>query len=90
MESSASPNKPVKVFRARGITASVFANQTKNGEPFHKICLQRTYWDGKNYQTSDTFGKDEVPVALFLLVQAWQFVLTTDEAAKKDASDDKE
>ena len=89
MEATASKNKPVKVFRVRGITASIFANQTKNGDAFHKICLQRTYWDGEKYQTSDTFGRDEVPIALHLMMQAWQFVLTTEEAAKKDASEEK-
>ncbi len=86
MDSSASPKGPVKVFRARGITASIFANQSKKGDAFHKVCLQRTYWDGEKYRTSDTFGRDEVPIALHLMMQAWQFVLTTEEAAKKDAS----
>ena len=89
MESSASSNKPVKVFRVRGITASVFANQTKKGDAFHKVCLQRTWWDGDKYRTSDTFGRDEVPVALHVLMQAWQFVMTTEEAAKREASEDK-
>ena len=89
MDSSAPSNKPVKVFRVRGITASVFANQTKKGDAFHKVCLQRTYWDGEKYQTSDTFGRDEVPVAQHVLMQAWQFVLTAEEAAKKSASEKK-
>lgn len=86
MEKSNSNRKPVKVFRSRGVTASVFVNQSKNGDVFHKVCLQRTWWDGENYQTSDTFGRDEAPVAVLLMVQAWQFILQTEEAAKKEAA----
>ena len=86
MESSNNNRKPVKVFRSRGVSASVFANQSKKGEPFYKVCLQRTYWDGENYKSSDTFGRVEAPVAVLLMLQAWQFVLQTAAAAKKDAS----
>lgn len=88
MESSNSNRKPVKVFKARGITASVFANQSKKGETFHKVCLQRTYWDGKEFQTSDSFGRDEVPIAMLLMLQAFQHQLQIEEAAKKESSDE--
>ena len=88
MESSKS-RKPVRVFKARGITASVFANQSKKGDPFYKVCLQRTYWDGENFQTSDSFGRDEVPVAVLMLQEAWQYVLQTEAQSKKeDASEE--
>ena len=88
MENPNSNRKPVKVFKARGMTASVFANQTRNGETFHKVCLQRTYWDGKEYQTSDSFGRDEVPIAMVLMLQAFQYQLQIEEAAKKDSSEE--
>jgi len=40
------PSKPVKTFRLRGISVSVFANQAKSeGRDivFHKVSVQRTY-----------------------------------------------
>ena len=81
--------KPVQVFKARGISASVFENETKKGESFYKICLQRTYWDGEAFQTSDSYGRDDVPLAMSLMQQAWQYVIQAEEADKKKASEEK-
>ena len=84
MESSTT-NKPVQVFRAKGISASVFLNHSQDGYPFYKVCLQRTYRDGENYRTSDTFSRDEIPIAIRKLEQAWDFVLKAEEEAKQEA-----
>jgi len=86
MENSQSTNKPLKVFRARGITASVFAYTSKDDVCFHKVCLHRTYRVGKEWRTTDTFARDEAPVAMHLMLEAWQFILDTEEAEKKNAS----
>jgi len=88
MDNSQSTNKPLRVYRARGITASVFCYSTKEGGCFHKVCLHRTYRDGKQWRTSDTFGRDEAPVAMHLMQKAWQFILDTEEAEKKNASEE--
>ena len=88
MESSNS-KKPVKVFKAKGITASIFGNLTKAGDTFYKTCLQRTWFDGENYQTSDSFGRDEIPVAVLMLQKAHEYVLETEETAKKKVSEEK-
>ena len=89
MESSSKPNGPVQVFKARSVSASVFANRTKEGQSFHKACLQRTYWDGQKYQVSDSFGRDDIPIAVRQLEQAFDFILATEEAAKKKAAEEK-
>lgn len=89
--SSASENhKPVKVFRLRGISASVFANRAKSGErnvTFHKVSLQRTYRDGDSYKTTTSFSRDDLPIAGHLLKQAWAFVL---DAESRRGSDEDE
>ena len=59
MESSTKLNGPVKVFRVNAVSASVFANQTKDGETFYKVALQRTYKTDDGYKTSDSFRWDE-------------------------------
>ena len=44
MSDSTDSNKPIKSFRLRGITASVFENETEEGKRnFFKVTLQRSY-----------------------------------------------
>lgn len=77
--------KPVKVFRARGIHASVFANRvTSNGGEFtmHKVNLQRVFKDGDEFKHVSNFGRDEIPIARMLLERAYEFIVEQEEAAK--------
>lgn len=78
------PTKPVKVFRVRGVSASVFQNQsTADGRDavFYKVALQRTYKDGKEFKTTSSFGRDDLPVARHVLQQAWEFILGAESSA---------
>ena len=62
--------KPIKVFRSRGISASVFANHAKSDGRdivFHKVSLQRTFKDGDEWKTTTSFGRDDLPIARLLL-----------------------
>ncbi len=75
---------PLATFRSRNLSASVFANESKNGGTFHTVTLERAYKDAdENWQHSSSFLRDEVPVAKHLLVQAWSYVLQQ-EATKKE------
>lgn len=91
MATSKDSVKPVHVFRLRGITASVFANvaETKNGDiTFHKVSIQRTYKDGKEFKSTTSFGRDDLPIVRLLSDRAWQFILDTE--AKRGRDDDAE
>ncbi|REK08649.1 MAG: hypothetical protein DWQ37_20135 [Planctomycetota bacterium] len=82
--------KPVKVFRHRGVSASVFENQSKNADrpvTFHKVSLQRTYKDGDAFKTTTSFGRDDLPVCMHVMQQAWAYVL---DAESKRGSDDED
>jgi hypothetical protein len=71
-------NKPVQVFRARGVRASLFANHVQNDGReivFHKVALARVYREGDAFKTTYSLGRDDLPVAQFLLQKAWQFIL---------------
>lgn len=81
--------KPVKVFRHRGVSASVFENKTKVGDrsvTFHKVSLQRTYKDGEAFKTTSSFSRDDLPVCRHVLNQAWQFILEAE--SKRAGADD--
>ena len=76
---------PVMTFRHRNISASVFANEGKNGGAFYSVTLEKGFKDAEgNWQHGSSFLRDEVPVANHLLDQAWGYVLEQ-EAKRKDA-----
>ncbi len=80
--------KPVKVFRLRGVTASVFANQAKSEGrdiTFHKVSVQRIYKDGDEWRTTTNFGRDELPIAQLLMSRAWEFILDAEASHTVDA-----
>ena len=84
-ESAATPNavKPVKVFRLRGIAASVFANSTEvDGRQvsYHKVTVQRTYRDGDEFKTTTSYGRDDLPIVSLLVARAWEFILDAEAA----------
>jgi len=75
---SQASNKPVKVFRIRGVSASVFENQSRSEGrdlTFFKVSLQRTYKDGNEFKSTSSFSRDDIPVARHLLQEAWEFIL---------------
>lgn len=81
--------KPVQTFRLRGISASVFENHATSGDrdvKFHKVSLQRTYKDGDEFKTTTSFGRDDLPIAMHVLHQAWQFILET-ESGRANSDD---
>ena len=83
-------NKPVKTYRLRGISVSVFENHAKSGDrdvTFHKVSMQRTYRDGDEWKTTTSFGRDDLPVAGLLLKRAWEFVLETESSRSKEDSE---
>jgi hypothetical protein len=83
-KNQAAPNKPVKTFRLRGISASVFLNETyQEGQPmrFYKVSLQRTFRQNGEFKHNSSFGRDEIPVAVHVLQQAWAYILEIENAS---------
>lgn len=77
-------NKPVKTFRLRGISASIFQNETyRDGQParFYKVSLQRAFRQDGEYKHNSSFGRDDIPVAMHVLQQAWAYILEIENAA---------
>ena len=71
--------KPVKTFRHRAISVSVFENTTKEGKRvFYSATPKRTYKVGDEFRHSSSFTRDDLPIVEHLLKQAWLFVLEAD------------
>ena len=79
-------NKPMQKLQLRGISASVFENQSENGVAFYKVSITRTYKDGDEFKTTSTFSRDDLPIVQELTRQAWLTILKV-EANKKKSSD---
>lgn len=73
--SQATSNKPIQVLRRRGVKVSIFEN--RSGETvFHKISLQKIYReDGGEWKTTNSLGRDDLPIAQILIGRAWEFIL---------------
>jgi hypothetical protein len=82
-------NKPVKTFRIRGISASVFANETHaDGQPvrFFKVSVQRAFRQDGEFKHNSSFGRDDIPVAMLVLRRAWEFIVDSEAAATAEKS----
>lgn len=77
------PNKPVQVFRARGVKVSVFENHSGENV-FFKVTLQRIYREGEEWKTTTSLSRDDLPIAQHLLLRAWEFVLETEATRSKN------
>src|SRR5438034_487730 len=73
-----SSTKPVKVFRDRRLSVSVFRNHATVRDQdrlFHNVSIQRAYKDGEELKNTHSFGKDDLPAVQLLLAQAWEWIV---------------
>ena len=70
-------NRPVHEIRLGPIKAAIWANETKVGLR-HSIKVSRLYRDGDDWATSDTFGRDDLPLVSKVadLAHTWIFAET--------------
>jgi hypothetical protein len=80
---NASTSKPVQTYRLHGVSVSIFANPTKsNGEDsvFYKVSLQRTFKDGDEFRTTNSFSRDDLPIVELLARRAWEYILAAESS----------
>jgi len=71
-------NKPVAVFRAGGISATVWANEAeKNGArvTMHSVQVERTYKVGEEYKTTSSFGVQDLPRVELVAARAFEWLV---------------
>ena len=54
-------NRPIHEIRLGHVKAAIWANETDAGTR-HSIKVSRIYHDGEGWATSDTFGRDDLPL----------------------------
>jgi hypothetical protein len=83
--------KPAQQYRLRGLAVSIFANDAKDRPtPFYKVSMQKTYKDGKEFKSTTSLGRDDLPVADLLLRKAWVWILEREAQDRKDAAEEDE
>jgi hypothetical protein len=70
-------NRPVHEIRLGHVKAVIWANQTDNGVR-HNVSVVRLYRDGDTWASSETFGRDDLPLLSKVadLAHTWIFVET--------------
>ncbi len=84
-----SGQKPITTFRARGVSAAVFANAAKSDGrdlTFFKVKCDRSYKDGDEWKHTDSFGRDDLPLLKRVLDQAWDYILNAEASRGKEGS----
>jgi hypothetical protein len=79
--------KPVHEVRLGAIKAAVWRNETENGVRFN-VTLSRLYKDGDQWQSTDSFGRDDLLVVAKVADQAhsWIFAQSQESEAQPAAT----
>ncbi len=81
-------NRPLHEIRLGCIKAVVWANETDNGIR-HNVSVGRLYKDGENWATSQSFGRDDLPLLAKVvdLAHTWIFVETQNGLGGSESED---
>ena len=71
--SAESPARPVHEIRLGRIKGAIWANKTENGMR-HNVTFQRIYHDGEGWNSSDSFGRDDLPILEKVADRACQWI----------------
>jgi hypothetical protein len=76
--------KPIHEVRFGAIKAAVWANTHENVTRYN-VTLSRIYKDGDEWKSSESFGRDDLPLLCKVADQAhtWIFTHQQDKAAEK-------
>ena len=88
-EAPQASTKPVKVFRDRRLSVSIFRNHATvrdEDRTFHSVSVQRSYKDGDAFKSTHSLGKDDLPAIQLLLAQAWEWIVNEEATQRKQAA----
>ena len=91
MTSAKENTSPAATFRMKGVSVAVYANQIKGSPvPLFKVSIKKNIFDKGEFKSVSSLGRDDLPVAQYLLQQAWVKIHEMEADARKDSSDDSE
>ena len=66
-------NPPAHEIRLGGIRASIWRNETTQGSRFNTT-FERSYRDGEEWKTSDSFGRDDLLTLGFVATESLRWI----------------
>ena len=76
-------NSPVARFKIGGVSAAIFQNDGEHG-PFHTATIERSYKDGDEWKTSNSFGTKDLAALAAVSQHALGTCLELDGAGEAD------
>lgn len=90
--SNEAKNKPIKQFKAGALGVSAWQKRSSvDGSFFYNATPSRVYKDdkkpeGEQWQYTDSFSRDDLPIIAALLNQAFSWICATEAKAKEQAA----
>lgn len=77
-------NRPAHEFRIGKVKATIWANTTDQGIR-HNVKVGRIYKTEQGWQNTDSFGRDDIPLLIKVLVRAhdWMYETPEDETPEQ-------
>lgn len=76
-------NKPVEELRLGTIKAAIWQNESKNGTRY-SVRITRLYKDEDEWKTSDSFGRDELPLVAKVADLAHTWIFRVNQRTESD------
>ena len=73
MKNANNTNKPAHEVRLNGIRATIWKNETEKGPRFNTT-FERSYRDGEEWKTTDSFGRDDLLTLGFVATEALRWI----------------
>jgi hypothetical protein len=78
-----SSRKPVHEIRLGAVKAAIWANDTQSGVR-HNVTIQRLYKDGDDWKTTESFGRDDLPLVGKVADMAHTWIFTESRSASSE------
>lgn len=84
-QSQTAGNKPAHEVRLGNIKATIWMNNTGQG-PRYNTQFERSYLDGQEWKTSDSFGRDDLLTIGFVAQEALRWIVEQKQPGKPATS----
>jgi hypothetical protein len=76
--------RPVHEIRLRRIKASIWANETEEGDVWFNVAIARLYKEGDQWRDTSTFSRDDLPLVAKAADMAFLWIWGQDAPADSD------
>lgn len=71
--------EPVKKVKIKGVELAVWENESKEGNKFYNVSMERNYKDGEEWKKTNSLRENDIPKAILALQKAYEFMTIKEE-----------